>query len=512
MISDTGDNFMQWFVVNTFFQEKMDHHNQEDGSRETQKLDPCWKSRPVACMVTWSPDKNLVSEWRQHSILGRSVFTEQSRKCVKNMNPFTKDQGDLIRWWDNQLCSVWSRQKFLWIVMTQRIKIFCWNNMENELRRYHNKINRVNAGFLNVVEIGQHFRTKETADLSQFHADTLPREDGSSQPVAIHLGYNMFFLGYQELLLGYQELIKTFLGYTTLFLGYKQFFGYKQLFLDTKFFRDTKCFFRETKVFGWPKSQNITKITNILKWIMKKHKKKKNKRKQNIFLFLNIFFWAFFHLFDFVVHFWFGREEERFFPFFFDFGIFSILLRTILDPWKCWPLGLLFGTFCCSCLVLWAIDLPARDHPCPRPLCVGSPVVVVLCGVSVRCVFKIFVGASKIWALPLTPPAGPPSPDSPSAGPPNISLFSLSRPHFRSFCLSLGVHSRNLMVFGASGELKSARLESPNEYIWGSRPSKTPPKFNEKTLREREREKGKERNGAGEGKTESNILGVRRRR
>ena len=29
----------------------MDHHNQEDGSRETQKLDPCWKSRPVACMA-----------------------------------------------------------------------------------------------------------------------------------------------------------------------------------------------------------------------------------------------------------------------------------------------------------------------------------------------------------------------------------------------------------------------------------------------------------------------------
>ena len=42
---------MQWPVVNTLFQEKMDHHNKEDGSSETQKLDPCWKSRPVACMV-----------------------------------------------------------------------------------------------------------------------------------------------------------------------------------------------------------------------------------------------------------------------------------------------------------------------------------------------------------------------------------------------------------------------------------------------------------------------------
>ena len=39
---------MQWLVVNTLFQETMDHDNQEDVSRETQKLDPCWKSRLVA--------------------------------------------------------------------------------------------------------------------------------------------------------------------------------------------------------------------------------------------------------------------------------------------------------------------------------------------------------------------------------------------------------------------------------------------------------------------------------
>ena len=41
--------------------------------------------------------------------------------------------------------------------------------------------------FLSVVEIGQYFMTKDTANLSQFHAETcreytLPREDGSSQP------------------------------------------------------------------------------------------------------------------------------------------------------------------------------------------------------------------------------------------------------------------------------------------------------------------------------------------
>ena len=45
----------------------------------------------------------------------------------------------------------------------------------------------MDAGFLNVVEIGQYFRTKDTADLSQFHAVacreyTLPREEATSQP------------------------------------------------------------------------------------------------------------------------------------------------------------------------------------------------------------------------------------------------------------------------------------------------------------------------------------------
>ena len=45
----------------------------------------------------------------------------------------------------------------------------------------------MDSGFLSVVEIGQYFMTKDTADLSQFHAVacrecTLPRDDGSSQP------------------------------------------------------------------------------------------------------------------------------------------------------------------------------------------------------------------------------------------------------------------------------------------------------------------------------------------
>ena len=45
----------------------------------------------------------------------------------------------------------------------------------------------VDARFLNVVEIGQYFMTKDTADFSQFYAvacreNTLPRDEESSQP------------------------------------------------------------------------------------------------------------------------------------------------------------------------------------------------------------------------------------------------------------------------------------------------------------------------------------------
>ena len=45
----------------------------------------------------------------------------------------------------------------------------------------------MDAGYLNVVEIEQYFMTKDTGDVTQFHAVAcreynLPREDGSSQP------------------------------------------------------------------------------------------------------------------------------------------------------------------------------------------------------------------------------------------------------------------------------------------------------------------------------------------
>ena len=121
-----------------------------------------------------------------------SLYGAVAERCVNVTNPFTTDRGDLIWWWDNQLCSVRWRQKFLWIVMTQQIRIFYCNNMENEFEKLsqQDKLSKfcMDAGFLSVVENGQYFMTKDTAEFSQFtnalawREYTLPREDSTSQP------------------------------------------------------------------------------------------------------------------------------------------------------------------------------------------------------------------------------------------------------------------------------------------------------------------------------------------
>ena len=51
MTKTLENNSLRGLVVNTLFQEVTNHHNQEDGSRKTQELEPYWKSRPIICTV-----------------------------------------------------------------------------------------------------------------------------------------------------------------------------------------------------------------------------------------------------------------------------------------------------------------------------------------------------------------------------------------------------------------------------------------------------------------------------
>ena len=76
----------------------------------------------------------------------------------------------------------------LWWPGKQRFSIAAIWRMNEKLSQ-QDKLSKfcMDSGFLNVFEIGQFFMTKDTADLSQFHAVacreyTLPREDSTSQP------------------------------------------------------------------------------------------------------------------------------------------------------------------------------------------------------------------------------------------------------------------------------------------------------------------------------------------
>ena len=84
---------------------------------------PCYDTCPevnskakdmVNCRFTLQPFRKrlrLFFTWVFLQI--SSVFTEQWQKCVKYTKPFPTDRGDLMWWWDSQLCSVRTIQKFL---------------------------------------------------------------------------------------------------------------------------------------------------------------------------------------------------------------------------------------------------------------------------------------------------------------------------------------------------------------------------------------------------------------
>ena len=109
------------------------------------------------------------------------------------MNAFTRELGDRVVMGQSSSSLVLS-------VIKTEVPLDCDDpaNQDLLLQQYGERIERLSqqdklskfcmdAGFLSVVENGQYFMTKDTADLSQFHAVacreyTLPREEPASQP------------------------------------------------------------------------------------------------------------------------------------------------------------------------------------------------------------------------------------------------------------------------------------------------------------------------------------------
>ena len=123
------------------------------------------------------------------------------------------------------------------------------------------------------------------------HRDRVDSRTGNKQHTRVK-DTGATFWEYKELFLGYKKLSwdtrnffgiqGTFSGYKELFRDTRNFFGIQGTFSGYKeLFRDTKCFFLETKFFGGPKSQNISKkqkFKNNKKYIfLKKIKIRKTK-------------------------------------------------------------------------------------------------------------------------------------------------------------------------------------------------------------------------------------------
>ena len=87
-------------------------------------------------------------------------------------------------------CQLWSRQTYFWMMIFAHGEFLLqryWERIEKLSQQERLSKFCMDAGFLSVVENGQYFMTKDTADLSQFHPltcreNTFPRDEDSSEP------------------------------------------------------------------------------------------------------------------------------------------------------------------------------------------------------------------------------------------------------------------------------------------------------------------------------------------
>ena len=123
-----------------------------------------------------------------------SAFTEQSQKCVKKMNPFMMERRKFVVGRQSSSSFVPSmiktnmplndddptHQEFLFQKYGERIKKLSQQDKSSKFC--------MDAGFLNVVEFGKNFMTKDTQEFSQFtdavacRECTSPRDEDLSEP------------------------------------------------------------------------------------------------------------------------------------------------------------------------------------------------------------------------------------------------------------------------------------------------------------------------------------------
>ena len=155
----------------------------------------CSKAKEVEnCRYTIAPTRErLKMFFAQLFLLISSVFTEQSKTCVKNVTPAMIEQGDLL-WKDNLThcsCQVWWRHTYFWPMILHNKKKIYWKDKERiEKLSQQDRLSKfcTDARFLTTVEVGRYFMAKDTKEFSQFTDSvvcreyTLPRDESLSEP------------------------------------------------------------------------------------------------------------------------------------------------------------------------------------------------------------------------------------------------------------------------------------------------------------------------------------------
>ena len=121
-------------VNNTLFQEVTNHHNQKDGFRETQELDPFWKSRPVICTVNM--------ELKSESGLWVKII----------LNPGSEILMDQINSW---LIQTTTTQKFLQIYLKNKRHNWLWRILQPDQRQKAKPQRREPVDLPNIISMNE---------------------------------------------------------------------------------------------------------------------------------------------------------------------------------------------------------------------------------------------------------------------------------------------------------------------------------------------------------------------
>ena len=91
---------MQWPVVNTLFQGKMDHHNQDDGSREPQKIGPglevttsCMHGKHGVEKRVWSLSEDNTHSWVRISHGSNKFVMDSNNNDVEVLEDQPEEQA-----------------------------------------------------------------------------------------------------------------------------------------------------------------------------------------------------------------------------------------------------------------------------------------------------------------------------------------------------------------------------------------------------------------------------------